>query len=615
MGFDYSKIINLLGVNASTNAVSSLQNLDLSRYGNIFDQSKISQIAQLTNTSTDVIGNLLNGSGYTVQTNTSSASTPSLNATTSSNTGLDISELAGKTQSEIEKLVGENTNSSFWDSIGKIGVSAIFGKLDVNKNGKLDKEELTGLASLDGENDNISLSDLTNFFSNNNAPTEIDGTPDNTANAGGNTAGAAASNVPSGGNATNNAPNAVSSTGQTGVEAIQGQTIDDKIKDAENKISEDKTNEKDATDAVQKEDQDYIKAVNDQLAGKTEDQNTLQNLNNKVTADDTEIATDKANLGSITDQIDTANNNITELKAELSQIPDGKDSKNDKDSAASDEQKKALEAKRAEIQAKITEEENKLKALEPQKQAAQTALDNAEKQKAEDIKARDAFVDQLAQNDSAIKDIKTNHDTATVDLQAKVDAAKTSLEEHKQALTALRQQKGEMTGKSEVNKYSNFNASFDDMLAQVLQYEGGYSNDPDDRGGATNLGITEAEYRLWTGDANADVRNITKEEATKIYYKDYYQASGAEEIAKTNKALSFAVFDAAVNHGVGKAQEWLKQCNGSVDTFMELREQKYIGIVEHNPSQAKFEKGWQNRWNKVYKFIDPNHEYVNYTGS
>ena len=100
-----------------------------------------------------------------------------------------------------------------------------------------------------------------------------------------------------------------------------------------------------------------------------------------------------------------------------------------------------------------------------------------------------------------------------------------------------------------------------------------------------------------------------------IYYKNYYQASGAEEYAKNgDSAYAFAVFDAAVNHGVGAAQKMDAQAGGDVDKFMEVRKQKYINIVANNPSQQVFEKGWQNRWNSVYAFIDPSHQYENYIG-
>ena len=160
---------------------------------------------------------------------------------------------------------------------------------------------------------------------------------------------------------------------------------------------------------------------------------------------------------------------------------------------------------------------------------------------------------------------------------------------------------------------SGFDADFDEMLGYVMGFEGGFSNHPLDNGGATNLGITEAVYRAYKNDSNANVANITKEEAAEIYYKNYYQASGAEQYAKNgDSAYAFALFDAAVNHGVGAAKKMDASAQGDVDTFMELRKQKYISIVENNPSQQVFAQGWQNRWNNVYAYIDPNHEYESY---
>ncbi len=157
--------------------------------------------------------------------------------------------------------------------------------------------------------------------------------------------------------------------------------------------------------------------------------------------------------------------------------------------------------------------------------------------------------------------------------------------------------------------------NFDTMLSYVLQYEGGYVNDPYDRGGATNKGITQSTYNSWLksqGLPAKDVRNITDSEVKEIYYKNYYVASGASEYSKTNPQLAFAIFDAAVNHGVYKAKDMLKKSGGDVDKFMEIRKNYYIAIVANNPSQKRFAKGWQNRWNKVYSVINPNHQYENY---
>lgn len=579
MGINYLKNMNILGINASGNMASS------------------SQASQLGNTTTDALGSLLNGSASATN-----------QASNGAGDEFKMTDLVGLKTGDIADKISQSTDKKsvdFWTKIQKA-----FGQLDKNGNGTLESEEVEKLSSLDGDKDNISSEDLKNFFLNNKiddtetVPPEAPAQPAQSNGAQSAGGGGGKSSGSSG-------SNGAASSGQSGVAAIQGQTIDEKIKDAEDKITEDEKNEDDANNAVKEEDDNYINQVNEELANDTDNKDQLKTYDDKVTSDEAAITTAKTNLDGITRQIDTVNNDIAELEGELSQIPDEAP---DAENGANADQQKELQERKEAIKREIEQKRNELKGLEVQQKAAQEALSTAEKTKADDMKVRDDFVNQLAENNEKIKDIKTEHDKQVPILQEAVDKAKTSLEQHKQDLTALRKQKGEMTGQSEVSK-ANFNANFDDMMAKVFGYEGGFSNDPDDHGGATNMGITQETYRNWTGDPNANVRNITQEEAKEIYYKNYYQASGAEEVAKTNPQLAFAVFDAAVNHGVGRAQEWLQQCDGNVDTFMELRKQKYLGIVANNSSQAKFAKAWQNRWNDVYQFIDPDHQYENYIGS
>ena len=166
------------------------------------------------------------------------------------------------------------------------------------------------------------------------------------------------------------------------------------------------------------------------------------------------------------------------------------------------------------------------------------------------------------------------------------------------------------------NKYEDYNETFDEMLNHVYDFEGGYSNNPNDNGGPTNYGIIQSTYDAWNeknGYPCKDVSEITKEEAKQIYYDDFFVASGAKEYYDAgNKAYAYVLFDTAINHGVGTAEEFDQQAKGDVDSFMEIRKQEYIAIVDNNPSQAEFEYGWQNRWNGVYEIIDQNHEYENY---
>ena len=95
---------------------------------------------------------------------------------------------------------------------------------------------------------------------------------------------------------------------------------------------------------------------------------------------------------------------------------------------------------------------------------------------------------------------------------------------------------------------------FDKALSFVLGNEGGYSNDPDDRGGATNLGITQSTLdraRRQMPDLPEKVEDLTREPAAEIYRVLYWEASKADMMPYP---LSTLHFDAAVNHGEGRSR-------------------------------------------------------------
>lgn len=87
----------------------------------------------------------------------------------------------------------------------------------------------------------------------------------------------------------------------------------------------------------------------------------------------------------------------------------------------------------------------------------------------------------------------------------------------------------------------------------ILRREGGFVNDPDDPGGATNFGVTLGTMRALgqdlTGDGRvdiADIRALTEERALQIYLAQYYQKP---RIAELPMALRATVFDMQVNAG------------------------------------------------------------------
>ena len=108
-------------------------------------------------------------------------------------------------------------------------------------------------------------------------------------------------------------------------------------------------------------------------------------------------------------------------------------------------------------------------------------------------------------------------------------------------------------------------ALFDRALTHVLEMEGGYSDDPYDPGGPTNLGITLAVYADWKGVApdaalKEELKSITPATAGQIYAARYWMPADCDDLPP---ALAFFHFDAAVNHGVTGAIRLMQQAVGT----------------------------------------------------
>ncbi len=91
------------------------------------------------------------------------------------------------------------------------------------------------------------------------------------------------------------------------------------------------------------------------------------------------------------------------------------------------------------------------------------------------------------------------------------------------------------------------------IAEEIVAREGGFVNDPDDPGGATNHGVTIHTMRRLGIDVNRDkridvkdVKALTRKQAVEIYLKHYFEAPG---IAALPEALQASVFDMYVNAG------------------------------------------------------------------
>ena len=95
--------------------------------------------------------------------------------------------------------------------------------------------------------------------------------------------------------------------------------------------------------------------------------------------------------------------------------------------------------------------------------------------------------------------------------------------------------------------------SFDRAFEIVIGAEGGYSNDPNDRGGETKYGISKRSY------PTLDIASLTLADAKRIYHRDFWIFISGDALPWP---LSYFVFDAAVNQGVAPAIRMLQQALG-----------------------------------------------------
>ena len=179
---------------------------------------------------------------------------------------------------------------------------------------------------------------------------------------------------------------------------------------------------------------------------------------------------------------------------------------------------------------------------------------------------------------------------------------------------------------------------FDECVNVVIGFEGGYVNDPADKGGETNYGITastlnSAKTKGWI-PFNVTIQNIKLEHAKIIYKKGYWDVVQADSLPHP---LDLIMFDSAVNHGPGAAVKLLQKSLNALLRYTELkidgivgpltlravndyiglgstpgtppdsnirylcidvllnRVELYSSIVNSNRSQEKFLRGWLNR--------------------
>lgn len=169
-------------------------------------------------------------------------------------------------------------------------------------------------------------------------------------------------------------------------------------------------------------------------------------------------------------------------------------------------------------------------------------------------------------------------------------------------------------------------ANLDILAPFILSHEGGYVNDPYDRGGATNKGVTIATWRQvgydkdGDGDIDvADLKLITDRDAVERVMRPHYWNRWKADRIKSQSVANIVVdwVWASGKHGITKVQQLLGvKVDGIVgdktlaalnaqpprvlfDRIKAARVSFIEAIVAANPTQARFRNGWLKRLNRI----------------
>ncbi len=110
------------------------------------------------------------------------------------------------------------------------------------------------------------------------------------------------------------------------------------------------------------------------------------------------------------------------------------------------------------------------------------------------------------------------------------------------------------------------------IAEEIVAREGGFVNDPDDPGGATNFGVTIHTMRRLGLDLDRDgvidaddVRALSRAQAVDIFIEHYYRRPGIDRLPEVLRA---SVFDMQVNAGANAVrilQRLLREMGHAVD--------------------------------------------------
>jgi lysozyme family protein len=123
--------------------------------------------------------------------------------------------------------------------------------------------------------------------------------------------------------------------------------------------------------------------------------------------------------------------------------------------------------------------------------------------------------------------------------------------------------------------------NFEDVIDDVIAREKGFVDHPNDRGGPTNWGITQATAAKW-GYTGA-MQNLPVSVAREIYRDRYIAAPKFDKVAEIDEGVGRRLVDAGVLMGPARVspmfQEWLNAFNMQGSRYADVFVDGRIGSV------------------------------------
>ena len=163
-------------------------------------------------------------------------------------------------------------------------------------------------------------------------------------------------------------------------------------------------------------------------------------------------------------------------------------------------------------------------------------------------------------------------------------------------------------------------ADFNSAYTKTARAEGGYANNPVDRGGETWNGISRKYHPKWVGWSTVDAakkqanfpKNLIGNTQLAADEKLFYQTTFWDAMRLSqcpDQAVAEELYDTAVNMGVGKAVSFLQRSlntfNRSSELFKpDLKPDGGYGNLTHGALLAFYAKTPKSRHNILYKALN-----------